>query len=100
MAAGQLLIALDFHLAAVEEIAVIGPKDDPETVAVLQHLRGQFRPNRVIAYHDPAAGDSPASVPLLADKPMVGGKVTVYVCRDFACQAPLGGLAAVKAELR
>jgi hypothetical protein len=100
MAAGQLLIALDFHLAAVEEIAVIGPKADPETVEVLTHLRGQFRPHRVIACHDPAAGDSPASVPLLAGKPMVGGKVTVYVCRDFACQAPLIGLAAVKAELK
>jgi len=100
MAAGQLLIALDFHLARVEEIAVVGPKADPETVEVLTHLRGQFKPNRVIAFHDPATGDSPPSVPLLAGKPMVDGKVTVYVCRDFACQAPLAGLAAVKAELR
>ena len=97
MAAGQLLIALDFHLAAVEEIAVIGTTDDPETVAVLAHLRGQFRPNRVIALHDPATGDAPASVPLLAGKPMIDGRVTVYVCRDFACRAPLVGLDAVRA---
>jgi len=97
MAAGQLLIALDFHLAAVEEIAVIGTTDDPETVAVLAHLRGQFRPNRVIAFHDPTAGDSPASVPLLAGKPMIDGKVTVYVCRDFACRTPRVGVDAVRA---
>lgn len=100
MAAGQLLIALDFHLGAVDEIAVIGRKDDPETVTVLKHLRGQFRPNRVIAFHDPAAGDSPASVGLLTGKPMIDGQVTVYVCRDFACQAPLVGSGAVTAGVR
>ncbi len=89
MAAGQLLIALDFHLGPTKEVAVIGPKDDPETGAVLAKLRSRFRPNRVLAFHDPATG--PASIPLLADRPMVDGKPTVYVCENFACAAPVTG---------
>jgi uncharacterized protein len=87
MAAGQLLIALDFHLGPTKEVAVIGPKDDPETAAVLAKLRSRFRPNRVLAFHDPASGLEP--IPLLAERLMVDGKPTVYVCENFACAAPV-----------
>ncbi|MBL8864395.1 MAG: thioredoxin domain-containing protein [Planctomycetia bacterium] len=89
MAAGQLLIALDFHLGPTKEVAVIGPKDDPETAAVLATLRSRFRPNRALAFHDPATGQS--AIPLLADRPMVDGKPTVYVCENFACAVPVVG---------
>jgi len=91
MAAGQMLIALDFHLGPVEEYAILGKADDPETVAVLKQLRGTFHPNRVVAFHDPSSGEPPTEVPLLHGKPMVDGRVTTYVCRDFACQAPVVG---------
>ncbi len=90
MAAGQLLIALDFHLGPTKEVAVIGPKDDPETAAVLATLRSRFRPNRALAFHDPATGQS--AIPLLADRPAIDGKPTLYVCENFVCATPvLGG---------
>jgi uncharacterized protein YyaL (SSP411 family) len=38
-------------------------------------------------------------LPLLADK-TAQGPVTVYVCQNFTCQAPLVGVAAVEASLR
>jgi uncharacterized protein YyaL (SSP411 family) len=89
-AAGQMLVALDFHLGPVDELAVIGPKGDPETERVLSAVRSKFRPDRVVAFHDPATGAPPAEVGLLADKPMKEA-VTTYVCRDFACREPLVG---------
>ena len=95
-AAGQMLVALDFHLGPVDEVAVIGTAGHPETERVLNAVRGKFRPNRVVAFHDPATGAPPTDVPLLADKPMQSA-VTVYVCRNYSCQAPfVGGDAAEK----
>ena len=95
MGAGQMLVALDFWLGPVDEIAVIGAEDSPAVHAVLKLLRSQFRPNRVIAFHDPATRPAPVGVKLLDGKEALGD-VTVYVCRDFACRAPLVGAEAVR----
>ena len=95
MAAAQLLTALDFHLGPTDEVAVISPTGHPDLPRVLATIRGRYRPNQAVAFHDPASGEPPACT-LVADKPVVNGDVTVYVCRDFACQAPLVGAAAVE----
>jgi uncharacterized protein YyaL (SSP411 family) len=94
-ASGQMLVALDFHLGPVQEIAVIGKGGDPETGKALTAVRRALRPNQVVAFHDPATGDPPDFIPLLKDRPMVDGKVTTYVCENFVCKAPLVGAEAV-----
>src|SRR5207248_2441544 len=99
-ACGQMLVALDFHLGPVQEIAVIGKHSDPETQKVLAAIRGGFRPNAVLAFHDPASGDPPDFIPLLKDRPMVGGAVTTYVCENFVCGVPLVGADAAVAALK
>lgn len=95
-AAGQMLVALDLFLGPVDEVAVVGRAGDPETVRTLVAVRKEFQPNQVVAFHDPASGPPPAAVALLADKP-ANGPVAVYVCRNFACHAPLIGADAVEA---
>jgi uncharacterized protein YyaL (SSP411 family) len=90
LAAGQMLIALDFYLGPVDEIAVIGDPSAAETKRVLRAVRGGFRPHQVTALQAPSASESAKTVPLLAEKIALGA-VTTYVCRDFACQAPLVG---------
>ncbi len=100
MAAGQMLIAFDFHLGPVDEIAIVGDAANEETRRVLRALRTGFRPHQVVALK-PAAGDTSgveAAVPLLAGK-TAAGAVTTYVCRDFACQAPLVGAEALERSL-
>jgi uncharacterized protein YyaL (SSP411 family) len=77
---GHLLQALDFHLAAVKEVALVGDSHDLERV-----VRGAFRPHLVVA------GGAPDGVPLLADRPTVDGHAAAYVCERFACQAPVTG---------
>lgn len=95
-AAGQMLIALDFYLGPVQEIAVVGRMSDSDTRFAIGVIRKAFRPNQVIAFHDPSSGIAPDFIPLLKEKSMVDGKVTVYVCENFACQAPLVGVEAVE----
>jgi uncharacterized protein YyaL (SSP411 family) len=99
LAAGQMLIALDFHLGPVKEIAVVGDPDADETQRVLRSLRRPFEPHRVVALRPPSASaELERLLPLLADR-KAQGAVTTYICHDFTCQAPLVGAAAVEAAL-
>jgi hypothetical protein len=82
----NLLAAVDFHAQGPLEIAVIGTARDPATAELLRRLRRLYLPNRTLLVLDPAAaGPRPAT---LAGKTAVGGKPTVYVCRDRTCSPP------------
>jgi uncharacterized protein YyaL (SSP411 family) len=97
--AGQMLLALDFHLGPGREIAVVGELDNPEVQRVLQSLHAAFRPWDVVAACGPAdLAKAAETVGLLRDKKALGA-VTTYICRDFACEAPLIGAEAAVAAL-
>ncbi len=103
-AAGQMLLALDFHLGPVEEFAVVGPSSDADTRQARRLIQGRFQPNKVVAYLDtdlPEAQQAAQGkhVPLLAGKTAVDGRLTTYVCERFTCQAPIAGLEALRARL-
>jgi uncharacterized protein YyaL (SSP411 family) len=83
LAFGRLLVALDFHLGRVVELAVIGQPADPQTQRLLQVVRERFLPNRLVAV---APGEG--AMPLLADRRALDGKPTAYLCEHFVCQAP------------
>jgi uncharacterized protein YyaL (SSP411 family) len=97
-ASGQMLIALDFYLGPVKEIAIVGDPSSDEVRRLLRGLHAVFLPNKVVALRSP---DEPAStvdgLPILADKKAEGG-VTTYICENFACKQPIVGVdAALKA---
>jgi uncharacterized protein YyaL (SSP411 family) len=90
MAFASGLIALDFLQGPPLEIAVVGDPDAPETRDMLAAIHRRFLPTRVVAGSPDFAGESAASrVPLLADRGLVDGKTTVYVCENFSCQTPI-----------
>ena len=97
-AVAQMLVALDFYLGPVDEFAIVGEAASDETRRVLRLIRGALRPNRVVALKSANDAATEKLIPLLADKPL-SGTTTTYICRDFACQAPLVGAAAVEAAL-
>jgi uncharacterized protein YyaL (SSP411 family) len=76
---GHLLQAMDFHLAPVKEVALVGDDLHP----LERVVRGEFRPHLVVA------GGAPDGVPLLQDRPPVDGRAAAYVCERFACKAPV-----------
>jgi uncharacterized protein YyaL (SSP411 family) len=99
LSAGQALIALDFWLGPVEEVAVVGDPAAGDTRRVLRAARAGFHPRRVLALAPPGDARAAEGVPLLAGKTAQGGAVTTYVCKDFACQAPLVGAEAAERAL-
>jgi uncharacterized protein YyaL (SSP411 family) len=99
MAAGQMLLALDYYLGPVQEYALVGDPADAEVRRVLAAIRCQFRPHHVLALK-PATGAEEAekTIPLLADRPGKG-RVTLFVCENFTCQEPLVGADAAEQVL-
>jgi uncharacterized protein YyaL (SSP411 family) len=88
LAFAHLLRALDFQLARVREVAIVGEGLDgggPLTHAV----RARFRPHLVLAGGDAPVSSPPATVPLLAGRGLLDGRPAAYVCEHFACQAPV-----------
>jgi uncharacterized protein len=75
---GHTLSALDLHFSRPRELAIVGPVESDVARAAL----APFEPSSVVAV-GPATG-----VPLLEGKGLVDGKPAVYVCQNFACQAP------------
>ncbi|MDX1945498.1 MAG: thioredoxin domain-containing protein [Pirellulaceae bacterium] len=104
-AAGQLLIALDLWLGPVRELVLIGGADEAHNAAALQTIRQRYLPNVVLAYRP--VGGSPKSevqkskslAPLFAGRTAIEGQPTLYICQDFACQAPAVGLESIRAAL-
>jgi uncharacterized protein YyaL (SSP411 family) len=79
---GNLAWALDLALADTREVAVAGDAGAADTRYMVRAVLGGWHPWRVLAWGE-ADG-----VPLLADRPPVGGRATAYVCRGFVCDAP------------
>ncbi len=82
----QSLLALDFIREGPVELAFIGAPDDAGLRGLQREVARHFIPHRIIGQHDPDTGATDR--PLLAGKGLVDGHAALYVCRDFACQAP------------
>ncbi len=79
--------ALEFVLAPPKEIAIIGPLDREDTIALLQAVQMPYRPHQVVAAAN--ENESDGHPELIEARPMQEGKATVYVCQKFACQQPV-----------
>ncbi|HEX7745231.1 MAG TPA: thioredoxin domain-containing protein [Micromonosporaceae bacterium] len=81
-------------LSGPYEIAVVTPEpaDDPLVAAAHRHAP----PGAVVVAGVP---DQPG-VPLLADRPMLDGRSTAYVCRGFVCDRPVTTVDELVAQLR
>ncbi len=104
--AAHWLAALDFYVSIPKEIAVIGPRENPATGAMLDAVFGRYLPNKVVAGRDaapvaaaPDAASEPHGIPLLEGKEMIEGKPTAYVCQHYVCQLPVTDAAALGQQL-
>jgi uncharacterized protein YyaL (SSP411 family) len=96
MAAGQSLVALDFLVRGPREFVVVAGAQD-EMVAALEVIAESFLPSKVVVPNpNPAAAPV---VPLLADRPVVNGLVTTYICENQTCAAPVEGFEALRTAM-
>jgi uncharacterized protein YyaL (SSP411 family) len=82
----QWLVALDFALAQVDEVGIIGDPGLASTERLLAVAESGFRPHQVIALVPEPAG---STIELLDDRFQVDGRPTAYVCHGFVCLLPV-----------
>ena len=95
---GQWLQALAYSLSTPREIAIVGDAEAADTQALLSVVRSGYRPFEVVALGAPDT--HPPAVPLLQERGLVEGQASAYVCREFACQAPVTDPEALRAQSR
>ena len=98
--AGHAAATLAAWLDGPREVAVVVPElaTDSATVtasAIVHAARAATAPGSVVVVGHPGSAH-----PLLADRPMVDGHPTAYVCRHFACDAPTTDPATLARTLR
>ncbi|MEU9132295.1 thioredoxin domain-containing protein [Kitasatospora sp. NPDC048540] len=81
---GWGLAVAEALLDGPREVAVVGPAGDPATAALHRTALLGTAPGAVVAVGAPGSTE----VPLLADRPLLGGRPAAYVCRHFTCDAP------------
>jgi uncharacterized protein YyaL (SSP411 family) len=79
------LLVLDFLRNSPTEVVIVGAPGDERTKALDRVVAEVFLRQRVIARGD----GSPSTDPLLRGKTLVQGAPAVYICRNYACEAPI-----------
>ena len=83
----KTIITADFLLNGPLELAFIGAPGDKGNDRLLDAVARHFVPHRIIAHGNP--DDPEPQHPLLKGKSLVEGRAALYVCRNYACQAPV-----------
>jgi hypothetical protein len=92
-----LLGALERLVTPPLEVAVIGDSKDDGADALRREVQGRLLPAAVTVSAAPGGGAD--VTPLLADRALVDGKATAYVCEHFACRRPVTSPEELRAEL-
>ena len=84
---GRALSAMEFHLSATKEIAVIGTRGNE----LEREILSRYLPDTVIVLSSEPEADS-ALIPLLKDRGMIDGRAAAYVCEDYVCRRPVASV--------
>jgi uncharacterized protein len=91
--AGWGLAVAEAFFAGPDEIAVVGPPADDQTIALHKAAMLGATPGAVIAFGDGTGVDGTGvegtGIPLLAGRGLVKGQPAAYVCRNFTCRMPV-----------
>jgi uncharacterized protein YyaL (SSP411 family) len=86
LAFGHALSAADLVVYGAIEVAIVGDTGAAGFQQLTRATAQQYVPSLVLA--GGIAEDSDG-IALLANRPMLDGKATAYVCRDYVCQQPV-----------
>jgi uncharacterized protein YyaL (SSP411 family) len=96
---GQMLGVLDFYLSSPKEICIVGPKDGPDTKALLNVIYDRLLLNKVVLLKAPDESRTETLLPLARQRGLVEGRATGYVCMNYTCQQPVTTPEALAAQL-
>ncbi len=99
-AAGQSLIAADMLIGPLSEMVLVAERADQDFADVVKALHATYLPNAVVAARIGNASVPTALESLFTGRTASGGEVSLYICQQHACHAPVVGKAAILATLK
>jgi uncharacterized protein YyaL (SSP411 family) len=86
----MMLAALEFALGESFEIVIAGDPSETDSQKMIDAIRGQYIPNRVILLKGTTHQSSEVTrlAPFAKFMDTVGGKATAHVCIDYNCKLP------------
>ncbi len=101
MAAGQMLVVVEELLRGSTEYVLIAGDDALQNRQALMALRRELSVDDCLIMVDADRQNVSSHVaPLLQDKATRAGEVTLFVCRNYACEQPVAGVPAIRAAVR
>jgi uncharacterized protein len=84
----MMLSALSAYHSGMPQLVVVG--DERGARALLEVARERYHPTAVVVRIDPAWAEALTRLlPWTSGMTMRDGQATAYLCRDFACDAPV-----------
>ena len=81
------LLVADFLLRGPLELALVGQPGTQPYDHICATVHRTFLPYRILAYRH--VDQEEPNHPLVKDKLLINGQPALYICQNFACQAPL-----------
>ncbi len=87
----QLLNAADFSIGPSVELVIAGKEGGEDVSRMLAAVRQAFAPNMVVLFRPDGEADPEIAglAEYAREQRAIEGKATAYVCRNFACKAPM-----------
>lgn len=85
-----MLLGIDFALGPSSEVVVVGNPNAEDTLAQIDQIRNAYVPRKVVLFRS-MTEEEPEIVrvaPFTRFQPWIDGRATVYICRNFVCEAP------------
>ncbi len=89
---GRILSTLEFYLNPTKEIVILGDSSEMK-----REVWNEFLPNKIVVLAENA--NNARIIPLLADRKLIDGKTTAYICENFVCQKPVTTIDELKEQL-
>jgi hypothetical protein len=97
----MMLAALSTYQAGTPQVIIVGPTGRTDTSELQDAVRQVYLPTALTLTLDPERqADLARLLPWIGAMTMRDGRATAFVCRDFACQAPVTDRGALIEQLR
>jgi len=83
-----------------KQIIIVGPRENPATLELLDTLYNTLIPDIVVAAYDPGDTALPSSLKFMENKQMLNGQPTAYICQGYTCKTPATDAVSLAAQLQ
>ncbi len=99
MAAGQMLLLIEEMLRPSAEYVLVAAGNEDDSRTAMEHLQSRLAPEECLIFVGPQGQISQPLAAAVRGKVAIENQPTLYICKDFSCQQPIVGVAAIRSAI-